>query len=432
MRIHKLYQCFTAVVLLLLPTACDNTDYSNRSPFDNSAYLNIAASKNTETFTFNRKVTSQTKLFTVKLSYPAGGDVKVNLKVDPSLISEYNAKNNTHYGVLPEAHYQLLKDEIIIPAGKTTSEEVGIKFSKLDELEIDVTYLCPLSIGGVDGVGIMDGSRTMYYLVRRSSAITTAMNLKNVYVTVPGFDKGSPTADVVNNLSAVTMEAIIRVSSFQQEISSIMGIEQYFLMRLGDSNFPNQQLQVQSTFGKFPEASKQKLLLAGEWYHVALTWDLATTTIAFYVNGQLQSISDSHGKSDLTSISLGDKQPDNEFGNGGDFNFYFGRSYGESHDISRQFDGEICEARIWNVVRSAEQIWQNMYDISDPAAEPSLCAYWKFDEGTGMEVVDRTGHGNNAKVVPYWKGADHIETYTKTDAELWPSGIEVPKINNEQ
>lgn len=432
MRIHKLYQCLAAAVLLFLPVACDNTDYSEKSPFDNSAYLNIAASKNTETFTFNRKVTSQTKTFAVKLSYPAGDDVKVSLKVDASLTSEYNAKNDTHYEILPAEHYQLSKDRVVVPAGKTTSEEVSIKFLKLDELEIDATYLCPLSIGGAEGVGVMDGSRTMYYLVRRSSAITTAMNLKNVYVTVPGFDKGSPTADVVNNLSSVTMEAIIRVNSFQQEISSIMGIEQYFLMRIGDSNFPNQQLQVQSTFGKFPESSKQKLLLPGEWYHVALTWDLANTTIAFYVNGQLQSISNVHGKSDLTTISLGDKAPDDEFGNGGDFNFYFGRSYGESHDISRQFDGEICEARIWNVARTQEQIWENMYDIPDPTEEPALCAYWKFDEGTGMEVEDRTGHGNNAKVVPYWKASDHVEAYSKTDAELWPSGIEVPKINNEQ
>ena len=265
--------------------------------------------------------------------------------------------------------------------------------------------------------------------MRRSSAITTAINLKNVYVTVPGFDKGSPTADVVNNLSAVTMEAIIRVNSFQPEISSIMGIEMYLQMRIGDANFPNQQLQVQTTYGKFPDASKQKLLLAGEWYHVALTWDLATATIAYYVNGQLQSISTSHGKSDLTSISLGDKEPDDEFGNGGDHNFYFGRSYTLSHDLSRQFDGEICEARIWSVARTQEQIYQNMYDIPNPADEPALCAYWKFNEGTGLEVVDRTGHGNNAKVVPYWKTVDHVEAYSKTDAELWPSGIEVPIMN---
>ena len=285
MRIHKLYQCLAAATLLFLPVACDNTDYSDHSPFDNSAYLNVAATKNAETFTFNRKVTNQTKTFTVKLSYPSGEDVKVNLKVDPSLIAVYNAKNDTHYGMLSAEHYQLSQESVTIPAGKITSDEVSIKFLKLDELEIDATYLCPLSISGAEGVGVMDGSRTMYYLVRRSSAITTAINLKNVYVTVPGFDKGSPTADVVNNLSAVTMEAIIRVNSFQPEISSIMGIEMYLQMRLGDASFPNQQLQVQTTYGKFPDASKQKLLLAGEWYHVALTWDLATTTIAYYVNG---------------------------------------------------------------------------------------------------------------------------------------------------
>lgn len=432
MRIHKLYQCLAAATLLFLPVACDNTDYCDHSPFDNSAYLNVAATKNAETFTFNRKVTSQTKTFTVKLSYPLGEDVKVNLKVDPSLIAVYNAKNDTHYEMLSAEHYQLSQESVTIPAGKITSDEVSIKFLKLDELEIDATYLCPLSISGAEGVGVMDGSRTMYYLVRRSSAITTAINLKNVYVTVPGFDKGSPTADVVNNLSAVTMEAIIRVNSFQPEISSIMGIEMYLQMRLGDASFPNQQLQVQTTYGKFPDASKQKLLLAGEWYHVALTWDLATTTIAYYVNGQLQSISTSHGKSDLTSISLGDKEPDDEFGNGGDHNFYFGRSYTLSHDLSRQFDGEICEARIWSVARTQEQIYQSMYDIPNPATEPTLRAYWKFDEGTGLEVEDRTGHGNNAKVVPYWKDSNHTEAYSKADAELWPSGIEVPKINNEQ
>lgn len=429
MRIHKLYQCLAAATLLLLPVACDNTDYSDHSPFDNSAYLNVAATKNAETFTFNRKVTNQTKTFTVKLSYPSGEDVKVNLKVDPSLIAVYNAKNDTHYEMLSAEHYQLSQEFVTIPAGKITSDEVSIKFLKLDELEIDATYLCPLSISGAEGVGVMDGSRTMYYLVRRSSAITTAINLKNVYVTVPGFDKGSPTADVVNNFSAVTMEAIIRVNSFQPEISSIMGIEMYLQMRLGDASFPNQQLQVQTTYGKFPDASKQKLLLAGEWYHVALTWDLATTTIAYYVNGQLQSISTSHGKSDLTSISLGDKEPDDEFGNGGDHNFYFGRSYTLSHDLSRQFDGEICEARIWNVARTQEQIYQNMYDIPNPTAEPTLRAYWKFDEGTGLEVVDRTGNGNNAKVVPYWKDNNYTEAYSKTDAELWPAGIEVPMIN---
>ena len=138
MRIHKLYQCFAAAVLLFLLVACDNTDYSEKSPFDNSAYLNVAASKNTETFTFNRKVTSQTKTFTVKLSYPAGDDSKVSLKVDPSLVGVYNAKNDTHYEMLPAEHYQLSQESVTIPAGK---KEAAIM--------LDITYK-----KSIDGLGI--------------------------------------------------------------------------------------------------------------------------------------------------------------------------------------------------------------------------------------------------------------------------------------
>lgn len=100
-------------------------------------------------------------------------------------------------------------------------------------------------------------------------------------MAVPGFDKGSPTADVVNNMAAITMEVIVRVNQFEKEISSIMGIEQYLCMRFGDSSFPRQQLQVQTPVGKFPGEDKRKQLTAGEWYHIALTWDLAAKTICF-------------------------------------------------------------------------------------------------------------------------------------------------------
>ena len=85
MRKHYLYYCFVAAVLLVL-SACDNTDYSKRSPFDNSAYLNVAAINNVQSFTFNRKVTEQTKAFAAKLSYPVGHDVTVNFKIEPGLI----------------------------------------------------------------------------------------------------------------------------------------------------------------------------------------------------------------------------------------------------------------------------------------------------------------------------------------------------------
>lgn len=429
MKLNRIYQCIAACALLTVGAACDNTDYSEKSPFDNSAYLDVAASRTSEMMTFNRKVTDQSRTFTVKLAYPAPGQVTARIAVDPALTETFNARNATDYRPLDAKHYSLSKDAVTIAAGKTTSESVTVSFRHLDELEIDATYVCPVTITTAEGVDVMEGSRVMYYLVRRSSAITTAINLRDCYVAVPGFDKGSPTADVVNHLSAVTMECIVRVNNFQSEISSIMGVEQYFLMRIGDASFERQQLQTQTVIGKFPEASRQKNLQAGQWYHVALTWDLASSTICFYVDGQLQSIATNHGKSDVTEINLGDKAADNENGNGGDFNFYFGRSYGESHDTSRMLDGELCEARIWSEARTMEQLRRYMYDIPDPQSQPTLCAYWKFNEGTGRTIEDYSGHGNHGVVIPYWEpGTQYTSQRPKSDAELWPSGIEVPKI----
>lgn len=61
--------------------------------------------------------------------------------------------------------------------------------------------------------------------------------------------------------------------------------------------------------------------------------------------------------------------------------FKIGHSYGEPDYMERQLDGEICEVRVWNVARSQQEIFDNMYNIEDPANTPGLQAYWKFNEG---------------------------------------------------
>ena len=89
---------------------------------------------------------------------------------------------------------------------------------------------------------------------------------------------------------------------------------------------------------------------------------------------------------------------------------------GKSYDDTRQLNGEVAEVRIWSVARTPEQIRENMYDIADPENEPTLLGYWKFDEGEGNIIYDRTGHGNDAVAA--------------FDLE-WPEGIEIPQINAE-
>lgn len=393
---------------LVLVTACDNKDYSNASPFDNAVYIDAAMVKDVANFTFNNVTETGEQEISAMLAYPAGEDVNVNFQVDPSQASQYNARLGTDYGILDAKYYKFSKTDVVIPKGDVNSEMVTISFSNLTELDIDAGFLLPVTIKlASGGVEVLDGSKTICYVVRRSSAITTAVSLSNNYFEVPGFEKGSATAGVVNGMKQLTFEAIIRINKFDplSDISTIMGIEQYCLFRLGDSGFPRQQLQFSANEIKFPKADEGKALQAGEWYHVAVTYDTEAKTAVIYVDGKEQSRIDDYGGE---PINLGNQKK-------GDFMFKIGHSYGEPDDMSRQLDGEICEVRIWNVIRSQEEIWQNMYDV-DPQT-PGLKAYWKFNDGKGNDIAkDYTGNGNDA--VAHSKA-------------VWPDGIEVTQKNKE-
>lgn len=73
-----------------------------------------------------------------------------------------------------------------------------------------------------------------------------------------------------------------------------MGVEQYLLLRIGDTNFERQQLQFDgsgggTSFGKFPQSDPSKKLYEGRWYHVACTYDYDTRITRVYVDGKIQS-----------------------------------------------------------------------------------------------------------------------------------------------
>lgn len=311
--------CLGMMILLLL-TSCDNKDYSKDSPFDNSVYIDAAKIKDVANFTFNNVKQTAEQQISAVLAYPTEQDINVNFQVEPSLSSYYNARLGSNYAVLDSKFYKFSVQDVVIPAGKVTSEMVTINFSNLTDLEIDATYLLPVTIKQVSGgMGVLDGSKTICYIVRRSSAITTAVSLANNYFEVPGFEAGSPTADVVNGLKQLTFEAVLRVNKFDPltEISTIMGIEQYCLFRFGDSGFPRQQLQFAANEVKFPKADDMKYLQPGEWYHVAVTYDTEAKTAVMYVDGKEQSSIENYGTGE--PINLGKQKK-------GDFMFKIGHS----------------------------------------------------------------------------------------------------------
>lgn len=410
-------QLFTFVLPLVLAAGlagCDNQDFTEKSPFDNSVYLAAAAETEAVSMSFNKTVKHRSQELSAVLAYPAPTEVAVKLTVDASKAADYNARHNTDYAVLDKAYYSLSTDRLSIPAGLTESEVMHVDFTDLDQLEVDATYLLPVTISEAN-IGIMQGSRTVYYLVRRSSAITVAANLgKDNYMAIPGFDTAEGCV-WVNDMKAVTYEAIIYLDSFDPipeqtaGISSIMGVEQHCMLRIGDSNFTREQLQVEiSGSNKVPGDDRSKRLKAQEWYHVAFTWELASKQGRIYVNGKLQSEAKIGYGNPTIDLAMRGKDP---VANKSAYQFFIGRSYNDT----RPLQGLISEVRVWNVVRTPEEIWESMYDV-DPHTE-GLQAYWKFNEGQGNVVKDQTGHGNDA--------VSNIDL-------VWDNTIEIPMLNAEQ
>ena len=436
----------TLFVLLGALTACERYDADDHK-FGNVVYLNVSQTSPVQLATFSNNRATYDCTLQAALTYPAGQDVRVSLEVDPSLVAAYNARYGTAWPMLDEKYYTLSAAETTIAAGRTVSDPVTLQLRELmgegeeqtGALPLDETYLVPIRISGAS-MDVLRGSDVAYYVVKRSSAITVAAQLgEGNWINFPTLDKYGANSSAWNGLTAMTYEALIYIDEFATQdetstpvsISTIMGVEQYLLLRIGDTNFERQQLQFDgsgsgSQFGKFPGRDATKNLEAGRWYHVACTYDQATQTVRIYVDGRIQSEESGVGiatQSEDNRINLAmralydyylnNPTEDNEKKYGGfvdAYQFFIGKSY----DEKRPLNGKIAEARVWSVARTPEQIWENMYNVENPADDPTLLGYWKFNEGAGNTVRDYSMYGNDG--------------VAESDI-TWPAGIEIPKIN---
>lgn len=124
---------------------------------------------------------------------------------------------------------------------------------------------------------------------------------------------------------------------------------------------------------------------AGEWNHWAFTKNVATGQMNIYLNGVLWLSGSGKDQliDEITSFRIGGPA-----------------------DGSGRYDGYIDEFRIWSTDLSATEIADWMYKDIDPThpAYAELELYYKFDEGTGIQVTDDSGNGNDGTMIglPQW------------------------------
>ena len=425
-----------ALALTVLTTGCKSDDYDDgTSPVANTAYIVEAATTPDAPVTFKRTVETLDREFVVRLVAPVDTPTRVELIVDAAAAAEYNRRHGTSYPVLDAAYYDFTQRSVSIDAGKIESEAVMIHFKGLDQLDMNQTLLLPVSIASTsNGLGLLRGSETLYYLVKRSSAITTAANLTDCYMWVPTFETTEGQAPIMG-LKAMTYEILVNVPAFMTEypnqgvvnVTSVMGVEQHCLLRIGDAGYPRQQIQLQVGDVHFPGGGENNVIPAltidpGEWYHIAFTWDLAEEVGRIYVNGRLAYSDRLTWDSETFDIGQVSK--------GGSEDTAYRFLIGYSYNPYRPLNGMVSEARIWSVARSEEEIFRDMYEIADPASKPELRAYWKFNEGSGNTVKDYSMYGNDAVCLI---GTNSMENGKREEGTLkWNTAIEIPMLNQEE
>jgi parallel beta-helix repeat protein len=118
-----------------------------------------------------------------------------------------------------------------------------------------------------------------------------------------------------------------------------------------------------------------------QWFHIAAVFDNDGSGMTLYLNGEL-----------VVEPNPYNAQSFSDFAEAGFVLTYLIGHYG---DPWKYLDGQIDEARIWNIARSQADIQATM-DVELTGTEPGLVGYWKFNEATGKIAYDSApAYGNN-------------------------------------
>ena len=91
------------------------------------------------------------------------------------------------------------------------------------------------------------------------------------------------------------------------------------------------------------------------------------------------------------------------------------------------FAGKLAEVRLWNVVRSQEQLRRAMR-LRLRGDEPGLTGYWPMDEGGTDTVQDRTQRGYHGTISGATWGSEEVPFSLPSKADSAPADARVQEL----
>lgn len=299
-----------------------------------------------------------------RLTSKTSSDVNVTYSIisDESVVADYNKKYGKEYIMYTGA--SLGSETSSIAAGEVYAKSVDLNLKGLDAIEEGKIFLLPVRVTTGD-LPVIEGADITYFIIKKPVKITRVAQFRNSYIKVP--------ISPLNVFNEVTYEAIVNVTAFADN-NTVMGCEGVMIMRIGDAGGGTVPRDILQMAGGAEMTWFDNPLSAGKWYHLAFTCNSAGEA-NLYVNGQSVIQGSFKMASDLTAGGS-----DQGFSIGMVPRFMWG---------TRPFNGYMSEVRLWNVVRSGNQIKENMLNV-DPET-PGLVAYYKLNG----DINDSSPNGYN-------------------------------------
>lgn len=116
----------------------------------------------------------------------------------------------------------------------------------------------------------------------------------------------------------------------------------------------------------------------GSWHHIAVTRDTSSGRTTIYIDGHkdVEGVFSADDLSNTLPLRIGTE---------------------DVAPTARAFVGKIDELRLWNTVRSEQEIRSYMTKHLS-GSEPGLVGYWRMDEGSGQTIFDATPFHNDGQL----------------------------------
>lgn len=308
-------------------------------------------------------------------------EIVVSVGVATEEIEKFNEKYNRNYILYPTDMWSFDNEKVTIKKGYTGSG-IGLTIRPISE-ELSNTgniYVIPVKITNADKAGVLRGSDFFFYILRRKPITDVASTTSSQRIKFKMDHLGEKI--VFNELTVEFMFNIVGKYNtannqglfYNNGRTEEDGGQIFSRLEGGSGGLKAAKLEWNIGGGEYVNASPS----SGEfkidtWYHVALVF--GNKEIKVYIDGKLVASKDV-GRTYITAFTAITNTP------GWD---------GFVWDGAKN-NTKFAEVRLWNVVRTQDQVQENMYQVN-PETE-GLLGYWRINDGSGNILKNQVEEGD--------------------------------------